>query len=86
MLAGEVIVAMACINFLWLILNVSLTVVNQKRAKATRMALEEATSTLNELQKRLTELNSPTYKVCGTCGRIVQGECDECPVLSKLIG
>jgi rubrerythrin len=86
MLAGEIIIACACVNFLWLIANVALTVVNRKARKTVHEALVEANTTLNEIQKRLTELNHPQYSVCPTCGKIALGACPECATLSKLIG
>jgi rubrerythrin len=86
MLAGEIIIACACINFLWLVTNAALTVANRRARKIARAALVEANSTLGELQKRLTDLNHPQYSVCPTCGKIALGACPDCATLSKLIG
>ena len=41
---------------------------------------------MKHLQRRLSELNTPQYSLCPTCGKIVLGACPECAALSKIVG
>jgi hypothetical protein len=54
----------------------------QQEAKRMRM---EAQEMLSEVINEVTAMRADEYKVCKSCGKIVQGICERCLVLPRAV-
>jgi hypothetical protein len=70
--------ALAVINGIWLLFNFSLSWQNLNWRKRERELFLQAEALVKQAEETLAQARSCEYKVCPTCGKIVQGVCLTC--------
>lgn len=78
MLAGRVLTVLVVINFLWFVVNAAWTTLNNGRLTVTRKLLNEAADIRDQAINDAVLIRANEFKVCKTCGKIVQGVCEKC--------